>query len=292
MIQKVLLAANDEATEVLAKLRYPVWAFPKLDGIRGFVHEGVVYSRNLKPLANCRLQETFGWSKYEGYDGEFILGDPTDPKVFSRTSSVVSALDRPVEGLKFHVFDYRDWEPSTPYYERQGRLMGDNLVEIVDYEIVYTETALLEYEEKQLAAGYEGLILRDPLGRYKYGRSTLNEGILLKLKRFADDEAVVIGFEERYHNANEKTLVKNGKEVRNSRKEGMVPLGTLGALVVSWRGVEFRIGTGFDAAEAQNIWDNRDKFLHKTVTFKYFNYGVVSSPRHPVFLHFREKWDL
>lgn len=285
---KPMLAASNPAVEVLAKLRYPVYASPKLDGVRGFNYEGVIYSRNLKPLANTLLQEAFGTSRYLGLDGEFIAGEPTHPKVFSNTASVVGSGSKPIDSVKFWVFDNIDCNPATPYWKRLQGLQEDERMQLVPLVLIGNETELLAYEEQQLELGYEGLILRDPEGRYKYGRSTLNEGILLKLKRFEDDEAVVIGFEEKMHNANEKTLVRNGKAARSSHKAGLVPLGTLGAVIVRWGDVVFNIGSGFDHVEAQEIWDNQDKYMGRTLTFKYFNYGIKDAPRHPVFKGWRE----
>jgi DNA ligase-1 len=40
------------------------------------------------------------------------------------------------------------------------------------------------------------------MGTYKFGRSTVRDNILLKVKRFLDDEAVVIDIEEKMHNEN------------------------------------------------------------------------------------------
>ena len=49
----------------------------------------------------------------------------------------------------------------------------------------------------------------------------------------------------------------------------MVPAETLGALVVKWRDVEFKIGSGYTDVQRQDIWENRDKLLGKLVTFQY-----------------------
>lgn len=290
---KHLLAASNKAEEVLASLRLPILASPKLDGIRGTNLDGIVKSRNLKPLPNELLQERFGWSKYIGYDGEFIVGDPTDKKCFNKTTSVVMSREKPIDDVRFFVFDNADY-PSLTYNERRNLLAGDDHVVVIEQVWIHTLEQLLKYEETMLEAGYEGLILRDPFGLYKYGRSTLREGTLLKLKRFEDSEAEVIGFEERMHNANEKTLEKNGKAVRSSHQAGLVPLGTLGALKVRWcnrelaSDVKFNIGSGFDEDEAQEIWNKRDFYLGRMVKFKYFAHGMKDAPRHPVFLGWRD----
>ena len=51
---------------------------------------------------------------------------------------------------------------------------------------------LIDYEQGAVEDGYEGVMLRDPSAPYKYGRSTVRKGYLLKLKRFEDSEAEVI----------------------------------------------------------------------------------------------------
>lgn len=286
---KLMLACGDETEKILSNLRFPYLMSPKYDGVRGHNQEGYVVSRNLRPLSNNNLQESYGWSKYFGYDGEFIVGEPYDKKVFNKTTSVVASHDKDTSDLRWYVFDYTEAGLHIPYYRRLEYIVYDNLVLAVPQTVVNNYEELLAIEESYLDLGYEGAMLRDPEGRYKEGRSTLKENILLKLKRFTDDEAVVIGFEERMHNANAKTLVKNGKAVRNHCADGLVGLDTLGAIRVRWKGIEFNIGSGFDAAEAQEVWDNQHKYLGQYCTFKYFAHGMIDAPRHPVFKGWRKK---
>lgn len=282
-----LLADNTkDIKKILDSLKFPLFGSPKLDGIRGSTCEKGVYSRNQLLFPNVHLQERFGWHKYLNYDGEFIVGEPNAKDVFSRTQSVTRSKDKPIDELSWWVFDYKD--ETLPYYRRIEKLVLDSNVLYVPQLEMRCLDDVLEYEESQVDQGFEGLILRDPMGRYKMGRSTLREGILLKLKRFVDDEAVVIGFEERMHNGNEKTLEKHGKAVRNGQLAGLVPLDTLGAIRVRWNDIEFNIGSGFDSALAKQVWNHQDEYLGKSVTFKYFPKGMKDAPRHPVFKSFRE----
>jgi len=137
------------------------------------------------------------------------------------------------------------------------------------------------------------LMLRSPDSRYKCGKSTAKEGILLKMKRFLDAEAIVIGFEEEQSNTNEKEKDELGLSKRSSKKAGKVPAGTLGALLMkSLDGkMSFGIGIGFDDETRKTIWDNRSKYLGKIASYKYQEIGK-SAPRFPVFLTFRSKLDL
>ena len=45
-------------------------------------------------------------------------------------------------------------------------------------------------------------MMRNPIAPYKQGRGTFREGIIYKLKRFEDSEAVIIGFVEQMTNQN------------------------------------------------------------------------------------------
>jgi DNA ligase-1 len=144
-----------------------------------------------------------------------------------------------------------------------------------------------------LTRGYEGAMLRAPHGIYKFGRSTLKEGHLIKLKPFEDDEAEVIGFEEQCRNDNEATTNELGRTRRSSHKENRVPRGTLGALVLRHSTFgDFNLGTGFDSALRQEIWHNRTKYLGKLVKFRYQAIGMKDKPRIPSFLGFRHPADL
>ena len=136
-------------------------------------------------------------------------------------------------------------------------------------------------------------MVRSMNGPYKQGRSTLKEGYLLKIKRFVDEEAIIIGFDEKMHNTNEAKVDALGYTERSTSKEGMIGASTLGALVVqSEKWGEFRIGTGFDDVLRKEIWENKDKYLSQLAKFKYFATGVVEKPRFPVYLGIRNKMDI
>src|SRR5690606_40344965 len=115
-----------------------------------------------------------------------------------------------------------------------------------------------------------GVMLRHPDGPYKHGRSTTKEGWLLKVKRFEDSEAQVIGYSEAQHNANEAKRNELGQLERSSHKAGKVGKQTLGALAVKdlKTGVEFDIGTGFTESQRQLLWAMGDNLMGKVVKYK------------------------
>jgi DNA ligase-1 len=161
----------------------------------------------------------------------------------------------------------------------------------VPHTFCENEEGLLEYEIRCLAKGFEGVMIRDPLGPYKFGRSTVREGWLLRVKRFQDAEGVVIGFEELMHNSNIAERDALGKMKRSSHKAGMVPMGMLGAILLRMPdGVEVSCGTGFTEMQRRGFWrpGKLKQLMGKTVKFKYQKHGTKDKPRHPVFLGFRE----
>jgi len=278
----------------LKKLRYPVLASPKMDGVRATFINGRLMTRSLKPLANRAIDVEF-YSPHP-LDGELIVGDPRSKSVFRDTMKVVSAHNADITDLQFYVFDLVT--SDFPFKDRLAFTI-QCIQEVrrfvhVPHAMVTNETELLRLEEVMLDQGYEGLMLRDPLGKYKFGRSTVSEGILLKLKRKLRSEAEVIGFEEQMHNGNEAKLDNLGYTERSSHQANKVPMGTLGALKVRdlVSGVDFNIGTGFTFADRSEIWSNQEKYLHQIASYEYLPIGVKDRPRHPTFVGWRAREDL
>jgi DNA ligase-1 len=199
-------------------------------------------------------------------------------------------------GCSFYAFDHVE-RPNDEYTDRVGTLLQvwkkTNGAGVFKHEskVIHNETELSAYEAECLELGYEGLILRDPNSKYKFGRGTAKEQIILKLKRFRDDDATIVGFEERNENTNEKTVNELGRSKRSSHQAGKVGRGDLGALLCDFDGIKFAVGTGFDDALRAEIWNNQAKYLGQLIKFKHFPIGVKTAPRHPVFISFRDRID-
>lgn len=287
-----MLAASTDGTS----LKLPMLASPKLDGVRALVIDGCVLSRNFKPIPNRHVQFLFGREELNGLDGELIAGDASDPDCFRNTSSaVMSEAGKP--DVKFHVFD----DFTRPEWSFSGRLesvfrrtAGHQHVQYVTHITVRTQDQLERYEEAMLARGYEGVMLRHPSGIYKEGRSTLKEGLLLKLKRFEDGEAEVLGHYELMHNANEKTITTGAKAERSHKKSGMVGMNLLGGLHVHdlKSGAHFDVGSGFTQADREIYWAMREDLVGRIIKYQHFPIGAKDKPRFPTFKGFRDPIDL
>jgi len=292
---KPTLAVNAE----FSKIKYPVYASPKLDGIRCSIVDGKALSRTLKPIPNKHISEMLSNKWHDGYDGELIVGSPTSKTCYTDSVSNVMAFDK-VPNFTYYVFDLHYMADGFQRrYEHLKFRDSDAYgltphVQVLEQTLLTDEDSMIAYEAAKVEEGYEGIILRSPEAPYKFGRSTVKEGYLLKVKRFLDSEAEIIGFEEEMFNGNDAETNELGRTKRSTAQAGLVGKATLGAFIVQdcVSGVRFSIGTGLTAADRYEAWADRDRLVGSLVKYKYFPVGVKDKPRHPVFLGYRSKLDL
>lgn len=288
----------------LSKIQYPVYATPKLDGIRALMIDGKLVSRNFKAIPNKVTREYFERVLPNNVDGELILKNGRDCGAdFNLTSSAVMS-ENGNPNVVYYLFDYVLNDLNKPYLERIkeiSHIESVNNVKVVKPKKINNEEELLKYEQKCLTEGFEGVMIRTGNSPYKCGRSTEREGYLLKIKRFEDSEAKIIGFEEKNHNQNEAEEDVFGRTKRSQKKAGMVGANTLGKILVKdvggkYNNIEFKIGTGFNDELRKELWNNKSKYLGKIVKYKFQPNPTEDSgylkPRFPVFLGFRHKNDI
>jgi DNA ligase-1 len=239
-------------------LRYPLLTTPKVDGIRFLVVGGRAVTRSLSPIPNDHIRGWIEANCYEGTDGEITV-----PGGFGATSSAVTRKDGAPD-FTLHVFDrYR----PEPYLQRIAGLVGmhhpANRVRVLVPVEIKDEAALLAFEDKCISEGHEGVILRDPAGSYVCGRTKEESQLMLKLKRHADDEAVVCSVD------------------------------TDGALNVEWRGKAFDLAWNSSLGLTRaDVWAMRNDIVGRIVRFRHQPHGAKRLPRFPVLTGFREGWDL
>lgn len=298
----------------IAKLRYPVMVSPKLDGIRCVKLDGKALTRKLKPIPNDYVRNWVETNLPDGIDGELMLRDHRTPfKVVS--SAIMKKTGEP--DFVFCAFDtLAVVEPDAglvaadvPFELRYAAVKawvgpGAHHLMLVPHIQCDTPAEVQEVFDSHIELGYEGTMIRSMSGPYKFGRSTLKEGTLLKLKLFEDDEATVIGFVEQMHNENEATTDNLGHTKRSTAKAGKVGTGLLGAFKCRMEdGTEFEVGTGFDEEERVELWKEAmaphamagDGVIGKVLKFKHQpppdGRAAGESPRFPVFLGWRDASD-
>lgn len=308
MISKPLLSGKAPEMD---KIQFPVKASVKLDGIRCLTlppdgaYPGQLcraVSRTLKPIQNVYIRELLERNLPPGFDGELMLSDWTAP-YNDLQSAIMSRKGTP--DFHYCVFDFvedDDWL-EAPFHERYqavetevGRLSqvhGLKWLWRLRQTDVYDADTLQNFLEMSVDSGYEGVMIRDPEGIYKQGRSTVRDRILLKIKLWDDEEATIVAVEEQMHNENQADTDELGHTKRSSAQEGLVPAGTLGSLCCMFEDETiFNVGTGFDAETRARLWARRDRLPGKTVKIKYQpdpgGRQPGQAPRFPVFLGFRE----
>lgn len=279
------------------KLTFPQLASFKIDGYRTVV-DGKVFSRKLKLVKNRYIQSYLGKPQFRGLDGELTIGPPNAPDLIQKMGAVRRIEGKP--NFIFRVFD--NWTLGSLGFEARFaktetfvHRLKDPRVVMLEHGLVRSQKELDAFEKEALDLGYEGVMLRSLDGPYKYGRATLKEGYLMKLKRWTDDEMVITGFEEEMENTNEAKKNELGRTKRSSAKAGMVGKGRLGAFL----GYDIktdqpvRVGGGLSAKQREEFWRDRRKLKGKIITYKHFDKtGVKDARRFTIFRAFRDKEEL
>ncbi|UPT53011.1 DNA ligase [Hafnia phage yong3] len=286
------------------KIKFPVAILPKIDGVRAVNPCGQILGRSLKQFKNKHLNRVFSGAEFAGYDGELVCGLETDPDLCRNTTSSVNTIEgEPV--LTWHIFDLCAESVAHLGYAQRYKMMKDfitdqhqigNLLDlkVVPMYIVNTLEELLEWESTWLDMGYEGIIIRDLNFKYKHGRGTAREGGYLRIKRFIQEDAIVLDVLEGETNLNEATINELGKTTRSSHQENKVPNGMVGVLVCKdvKTGNEIKVSPGkLTEAEKIHFFQNQHLIKGRTISYKHFPHGVKDKPRFANFMHFRDESD-
>ncbi len=300
-VRPMLAASQPVTADDIDFSKGPVWCSPKLDGIRNLQMKSISKSRKLKDIPNVHIQQTLAHSILDGMDGELIVGRPEDENCIQTTTSGVMTRGGTPQ-FAYYVFDVWD-SPGVGFLTRKGYLrrrvqaaLRHKLPVVLVPQILCTDRAsLAEAIGRHYQMGLEGSIIRSYDDPYKFNRSTLTEGIMLKVKESIDSEIRVTGFEEMRHNQNEATLDELGLTKRSTHKAGKTAAGTLGKLVGVdlTSGMPVVIGTGkMTAAQKLHVWQNQHLYLGRIAKYRFASYGIKDAPRFPRFICWRDEIDL
>lgn len=277
-------------------LQFPVIVSPKLDGLRCIIRGGQALSRNLKPFRNTHVQRVLGGrTELEGLDGELIVGAPNEGNVLGRTQSGIMSVEGEPD-FSFYVFD--QLRLATFGFDARLHALSavtHPAVKVVPHQIARSLSEFLALEERFLLQGYEGIMIRKPVMPYKYGRSTLNEGGLIKFKRFTDSEGVVASLEEGVINENEAQVDLLGRTKRSHHTENFVPSGKVGTLYVKDLKTQevVRVSPGRMTHDMRrHYWANQHELIGSIVKYKWFDYNTLDAPRFATYQAHRDLEDL
>lgn len=291
-------------------LRFPLLASIKEDGVRCSLRDGKALTKSLHLVPNLHVQRLLR----EAWEGAELRGASVDGELVipgldynSIQSQIMSRGGEPA--FEFRLFDRVpqegskvDW--SMGFNDRLGWLRrevcfhpeGEGFLREIQQRWIHNMEELLAFEQEAVDAGREGLMLRSPDGIYKCGDATEREQYVIKMKRFYDSEARIVGWKERMRNTNEAKVNALGHKERSSAKEGLVPAGDLGSWIVeeTINGVvvQFDVGSGLTARQRVDYWAIKEQKIGDLVKYKFQELTKYGVPRLPIFLGDRDKRDM
>ncbi len=276
----------------------PMLASVKLDGIRAIKDQGQLLSRTRTAIPNNFIRTWIERNLPDGVDGELLIHDES----FNDVQSGVMSEDGEPD-FYYALFDYVSCGSSEPFAQRYAKLQkmvaglspeAQDRIWVVPQIEMHDPKELAAFEERAVEDEYEGIMVREAAAPYKSGRSTLRSQGLLKWKRFEDSEAEVLDYFPLEHNANEGKRNVFGRTKRSHAKAGMEEMPLLGKILVKdiKTGQVFKVGSGFNAEEREELWKKRDSLKGKIITYKFQPAGVKEAPRFPRWKGFRDKRDM
>ena len=265
MLPMLALKFNDRKKDIV----YPAYTQPKLDGCRCFCEKvsdtEIVYtSRKGKAIT------TLGHIT-PSLLNIMVIGEIFDAEVYNRDMSlqqIMSAVkkQRPASlKLELWIFDVAD--TTIGYEERYTKYSSlpaqPYIVQVPAY-LVDTEAEVHIYHDKFIQDGYEGIMIKNCSGGYKFKHRSKD---LQKLKNFEDKEFEVIG----------------SYEGEGTTYEGMITL-----LCKTKEGKEFGCNPKGTHAFKQSLWKNRDKLVGTWWTVRYQTLSDSGVPIFPVGISQRE----
>lgn len=289
----------------LEDLTYPLIGMTKYDGVYGLVREGKLLGRSLKAMGNKPITERLSREEYEGFVGELCYGKALNTQDLCRlTTSHTSSHNKEwVDGFTWVLFDY--CHPDVihlPYIERLEALQevisslgynGTDGIWVAPYRLYREPHEVLHAYDCNLELGYEGLILRQPDGAWKNGRSTLKQQLFLRMKPQSDAEFVISGVVEAMQNNNEAKINELGHTERSSHQENKVGKGMIGAFL----GIDLTSGKAITVGAGKLTHEERiQAFLNPPIgsigKYRSMTSGVKDLPRFPRFYSYRNLSDL
>lgn len=248
------------------------YAQKKLDGFRLLYSDGVLYTRQGKVIDLPHIAEAIKAAGIDHLhlDGELYLHG----KTLQEISSLVKRHQESTEDLVYHIYDVVDDKPwqrricavVEAFYSLGEPVQG---IEILRSRQTKTFGDLQAYHEENLAAGYEGTVLRWGNEGYQDGKRSKH---LCKIKQFHDDEFTIIG-------------VERGVPYVTGRGTFEVPVWVL----TTKGGKEFRATAPGTMEEKNRLWLERDAHIGRLATVQYHYYSKEGVPQLPVALRIRDE---
>jgi DNA ligase-1 len=231
----------------------------KYDGMRVLWDGTTLWTRNHNRV-NAPPELLRSLPSDTALDGELFMGRGRYQDCM-KVVRCTTPSERDWSEIKFMVFD----APRAPgdalsrIVKAAEALRGNRWASVVQQTVCSDGASeVMDMLEAVVSIGGEGLILKHPTNPYTAGRNTNH----LKVKRFYDADAIVVGYEP-----------GKGKHT-----------GRTGALkCMTSTGQTFKVGTGLTDMQRQH-----PPPIGSVVTYKYQNETDMGLPRFPVFMRVRQ----
>lgn len=313
---KPMLAINFDD---INKISFPKYASTKLDGIRCIFHPELgMVSRSLKQIQNKQLQEKFkhilAYCKENNIilDGELYSHKLTfqeitrgvmtqdfkeDKNKIKKELNInddeyIGYQEYLISNIDFFCFDIVNDSLFVDRYEELQKIKLNHM-KILEQKYMTNPQQVKKYFDKVLDEGYEGLILKKLDGKYKFGRSTQNEELLLKIKPYEtfDSKILEIIQATEVDELVEKKTNELGYSVTSRKKDDRKLIDKASAFRVRYFDCSLKVSLTMTDKEKEEVWKNRENYIGKTIEYKALKIGMKDVPRHPVFVRYREDKD-
>jgi len=264
------------------KVTYPVDVQPKLDGVRCLAYwdgDSVkLMSRGGKQWECCQhiideLEEVL--PKGMVLDGELYIHG----KTFQEITKLVKKLRPESVEIDYYIYDIPkvnnedagEWKDRRLLLEDIHLHISKHLV-ITDTETVDNEQEVYKLQSEYLEEGYEGAIVREKDGEYKFG---YRSNKLLKVKNFMDEEYEIVNYTTgvgRFDGCIIWICQTNKGILGDETYFKVVPQGTM--------------------EERQEAYQNADEHIGDYLKVKFFELTDDNIPRFPVGLGIRPLEDM
>ena len=251
---------------------------PKLDGIRCLVNvqTGELWSRKqtricgLDHISNAiiemKIPDDIKW-----LDGELYTHNESFNSISSKVRRTANFTKESID-VQYWIYDCVS---SSPFIERNKLLkkyitQSKIIVLTPTQNCIFSNKIIGDIHDDATSEGYEGIMVRNANSKYDIGKRSNS---LLKMKKFLQEEFLVVGFKQ--------------KRVVN----GVITLGSVILQDFNNKELVFSATPVMTNEEKLEIWNNQCTYMGQIATIKFFEKTPKGIPRFPNLLGFRHPDD-
>jgi DNA ligase-1 len=263
------------AKPYIGKVKFPVYAQPKLDGLRcvAFLdhkNQIILQSRTKKifpnNIANDRIRKEL--------ENVFkILGKDIylDGELYNHTTKL-QTLNRYARGsdnledskvLQYHIYDIMD-KNETVFSDRVklfSKIPIGDIIKVVSTQLIENQKDFEQTYIDWIGEGYEGMMIRDLNGVYQFGKRS---GYLLKRKEVFTEEFQIVDY----------TSGTNGKDLH-----------ALIWICSTANGIQFKVTPNLTYEERYQLFQDcnqrfKQHYKHRLLTVEYRGLSIDRVPQH------------